>query len=197
MKPKDASTATAPSGRADARRNHERLLATAQEVFFERGADASLEEVARRAGVGIGTLYRHFPNRQRLLEALVAGSYDRLTDRARELAAEPDPGTALGAWLRAFIAEVTAFHGMAASVMVTLRDESTDLFSSCQSMRSAGAGLFERARLADAVPEGTDFKDVLWLVGSIAMSTEREPEAAERLLALAVRGLMPCPNPPH
>lgn len=194
MKSNDALPAAAPSGRSDARRNYERLLATAQEVFLEHGADASLEAIARRAGVGIGTLYRHFPTRQRLLEALLAESYDRLAGRARELSAGPEAGPALRTWLRAFIAEVTVFHGMAASVMVTLRDESTDLFSSCQSMRSAGAGLFERARLAGDVTADTEFKDVLWLVGSIAMSTEQDPEAAERLLDLAVRGVMPGPH---
>src|SRR3954452_2753784 len=88
--------------RADARRNVERLLAVAKETFAERGADAPLEEIARRAGVGIGTLYRHFPTREALLEALLRDSFEPLRAEADRLLTSPSPGDALDAWLRAF-----------------------------------------------------------------------------------------------
>src|SRR6266567_3379071 len=90
--------------RADARRNYERLLKGALEAFGEQGADtASLEEIARRAGVGIGTLYRHFPTRQALLEAVYRDQVDALGIRAAELMRTDPPGTALAQWLEALV----------------------------------------------------------------------------------------------
>src|ERR1700675_1521852 len=86
--------------RSHARRNHEVLVVTAREVFAERGSDASLEEIARRAGVGIGTLYRHFPNRDALVEAVFRDGVEAACSRGEELLALDDPGTALAAWLR-------------------------------------------------------------------------------------------------
>src|SRR5580704_12526653 len=106
------TTRTAPSAasadrpmRADARRNSELLLARAAEAFAERGADdVSLEEIARRAGVGIGTLYRHFPTRQSLLEAVFRDQVDVLARQATELREAPSPAAALEAWLRVMLA---------------------------------------------------------------------------------------------
>ncbi|MEV5830868.1 helix-turn-helix domain-containing protein [Spirillospora sp. NPDC052242] len=177
--------------RSDVRRNRARLLAAAREVFQREGAGASLEAVARRAEVGIGTLYRHFPTRQDLLEALLAGAYDDLAARARELADSPAPGDALLAWLRAFIARVTTFRGLAASAVVSLRDERTALLDSSRAMRAAGQRLFVRAQQAGDVAPGADFADVLRLAGAIATVTEQEPAAADRLLALAAWGVAP------
>jgi AcrR family transcriptional regulator len=91
--------------RSDARRNRERLLAAAMSAFTEYGADdTSLEEIARRAGVGIGTLYRHFPTRQSLLESVYRDQVEALCARARALREDPSPGAALTAWLRALVA---------------------------------------------------------------------------------------------
>src|SRR5216683_1164509 len=90
--------------RADARRNYERLLSAAAAAFATRGADdVSLEEIARRAGVGIGTLYRHFPTRQALLEAVYRDQVEALRARADELAEAESPGDALAEWLRAMV----------------------------------------------------------------------------------------------
>src|SRR5215472_5244918 len=94
----------APPKRADARRNYERLIAAAAAVFAERGADdVSLEEIARRAGVGIGTLYRHFPTRQALLEAVYIDQVESLSARAGELLRAESPADALAEWLRAMV----------------------------------------------------------------------------------------------
>jgi AcrR family transcriptional regulator len=177
--------------RVDVRRNYQRLLTAATDVFTEEGADASMVAVARRADVGIATLYRHFPTRQDLMEALLTDRYDALSDRARELLADPSPGDALVTWLRAFITHVTAFRGMAASVMITLRDERSELFASCHLMRASGEELFTRAQLAGVVRPDVSYRDLLKLVGAIAMATEQTPEEADRLLALAMRGAMP------
>ncbi len=86
--------------RADARRSHERLLAAAAAAFAENGADAPLEDIARRAGVGIGTLYRHFPTRLDLQEAVFRTQVSAVCARGEELASSPSPGEAFASWLR-------------------------------------------------------------------------------------------------
>ncbi|MFI0481233.1 TetR/AcrR family transcriptional regulator [Actinomadura sp. 9N215] len=184
-------TAPARAMRADVRRNRARLLAAAREMFQRDGAGASLEAVARLAGVGIGTLYRHFPARQDLLEALLADGYDALAATGRELLVWPAPGEALTAWLRAFIAQTTAFRGMAASAVASLRDDRTEPSEACRAMRDAGEALFRRAQDAGDVPADAVFADALRLAGAIAIVTEGEPDAADRLLAVAIAGLVP------
>ncbi|WP_051712426.1 TetR/AcrR family transcriptional regulator [Spirillospora albida] len=199
------STDDTPQGavrqeRADVRRNRARLLAAAREVFGRDGAGASLEAVARRAGVGIGTLYRHFPARQDLLEALLADGFDRLAARARDLASAPDPGEALLEWLRAFVTAVTEFRGMAASARVALwvpehrpGEPAVDAGAArsggrAGQVRAAGEALFVRARDAGDVPSGADFADVLALACAVGMVAEQERGASERLLSLAASG---------
>ncbi|NEA24791.1 TetR/AcrR family transcriptional regulator [Actinomadura bangladeshensis] len=182
--------------RADVRRNRARLLAAARETFQRDGADASLEGVARTAGVGIGTLYRHFPTRQHLLEALLADVYADLAATARELLIAPAPGEALMTWLRAFASRVTVFRGLAAAAVLSLREESLreerpEPGCPRRAMCEAGEALFARAQRAGDAPAGTAFADVLWLTGAIAAVTEREPEAAGRLLSLAAAGMAP------
>lgn len=193
----DTPKAPARAVRADVRRNRARLLAAARETFQRDGADASLEGIARTAGVGIGTLYRHFPTRQHLLEALLADAYAELAATARELLIAPaPPGEALMTWLRAFVSRVTAFRGLAASAVVSLREESRregrpEPGCPRRAMCEAGEALYARAQRAGDAPAGTAFADVLWLTGAIAAVTEREPEAAGRLLALAAAGMAP------
>src|SRR5580692_276569 len=103
-----STTRTAPSAdrpmRADARRNSELLLARAADAIAERGADdVSLEEIARRAGVGIGTLYRHFPTRHSLLEAVFRDQVEAMARQAEDLRSSPAPASALEEWLRAMM----------------------------------------------------------------------------------------------
>lgn len=193
----DTPKAPARAVRADVRRNRARLLAAARETFQRDGADASLEGVARTAGVGIGTLYRHFPTRQHLLEALLADVYAELAAAARELLVAPAPGEALMTWLRAFVSRVTLFRGLAASAVVSLREESRregrpEPGCPRRAMCEAGEALYARAQQAGDAPAGTAFADVLWLTGAIAAATEREPESAGRLLSLAASGMAPC-----
>ncbi|NVI91551.1 TetR/AcrR family transcriptional regulator [Actinomadura sp. BRA 177] len=187
----DTPKAPARAVRADVRRNRARLLAAARETFQRDGADASLEGIARTAGVGIGTLYRHFPTRQHLLEALLAGVYEELAGTARDLLVSPAPGEALMTWLRAFVSQVTVFRGLAASAVVSLRDERPEPSPSRRAMCEAGEALFARAQQAGEAPKDTAFADVLWLTGAIAAVTEREPDAAGRLLSLAAAGMAP------
>jgi AcrR family transcriptional regulator len=178
--------------RADARRNYETLLTAANAAFEEHGAEASLDDIARRAGVGIGTLYRHFPSRQSLLEHVVRDRLDALRAQAEDLLRLPSPSAALAAWLRTLAAQATTFRGLAASVMITMLDERTDLFASCQAMRAAGLALLTRAQDAGEVRPDVSSSELLLLVYGVAWATEQVPRGAEqtdRLLSLLMDGL--------
>ncbi|MGW6512772.1 TetR/AcrR family transcriptional regulator, partial [Streptomyces niveus] len=132
--------------RADAQRNYDRLLAVAQEAFREQGADVPLDDIAKRAGVGPGTLYRHFPHRDALLAAVIRDSIDSLHARAEELLVAAHPDAALLDWLRAAVAHAGAYSGLASSMMSSMYDEGSPLHSSCARMHEAGARLMARAR---------------------------------------------------
>src|SRR3978361_1356783 len=112
--------------RAAARRNYERVLAAAREAFAEGGESTALEEIARRAGVGIGTLYRHFPNRQALLEALYVGEVEDICRTAVELD-DADPGEALNSWFGAFLGYMATKQALAAELLNYL-DRDNELF---------------------------------------------------------------------
>ncbi|MFB7355728.1 TetR/AcrR family transcriptional regulator [Streptomyces gardneri] len=188
--PKDAATPPRRPMRADARRNLERIVAAAGELIAEHGADASLEEVARRAGVGSATLHRHFPSRQALLEAVFKDRVEALCARAGDLLAEPDAGQALSTWLRAVGAHAVANRGLGTSLM---RDADPSLGETCHDMiTSAGDALLTRARAADAVRPEVTITRLLKLVGAIALATEQDPDGAaeaELLLAIAIDGV--------
>lgn len=179
--------------RADARRNYERLLNEAAAAFRERGADASLEEIARRAGVGIGTLYRHFPDRFALMGEVFQTQVDVLDAAARTLTAEAGrtPMDVLAAWLRRYVDVANTIRGVAA----TLMDEGLMLDCKKQ-LRDTVELLAARAResgelRADVVPE-----DILRLTSAIAYAAEKaaaknpdDTGVTDRLLNLALDGL--------
>jgi AcrR family transcriptional regulator len=179
--------------RADAQRNYQRLLTAASETFAEQSADdASLEEIARRAGVGIGTLYRHFPNRQALLEAVYSDQVNLLWSRAQELSQAADPGAALAEWLRAVVGFGRTKRSLTTALLATL-DKDSELLSACsQLLRESAATLVGRAQQAGIVRADADPKDLLRLVHGISMVVEREPAdsgQADRLLGLVLDGL--------
>jgi AcrR family transcriptional regulator len=179
--------------RADARRNRELLLTAALAAFTEHGADdVSLEEIARRAGVGIGTLYRHFPTRQELLEAVYRDQVEALCALAAGLLREPSPGEALGTWLRGMIAFSTTKRSLVTSMLATM-DKTAELFSVCSTeIRRAVESLLVRAQEAGEIRGDVDATDVMRLSHAITVATERapeNPEQAERLLGLMLDGL--------
>ncbi|PZG51541.1 TetR family transcriptional regulator [Spongiactinospora gelatinilytica] len=178
--------------RADARRNYESLLATAHAMFSEHGTDASLEEIARRAGLGIGTLYRHFPTREALLEALLHDRMEGLAAEAGALLADPSPRAALWRWLTAFTERAFIYRGLPASVMATLRDETSELAASCHRLNTAGAALIRRAQDAGEIRADVAPADVMAMAGAIAWVGEQtpdDPERRSRLLTLLADGL--------
>jgi AcrR family transcriptional regulator len=177
--------------RADARRNYDLLVAAADAAFTERGADASLEDIARRAGVGIGTLYRHFPNREDLLAKVLNDSVAGVVARAHELRDMSPPSAALAAWLEATMRHCTTYSGLASALAASLVTTSTELGCSCQAMSSAGAMLLARAQEAGEIRRDVDIKDLMLAVNAAGWAAEKtsEPAAAQRLLTLLLDGL--------
>ncbi|KUF17864.1 MULTISPECIES: TetR/AcrR family transcriptional regulator [Streptomyces] len=180
--------------RADARRNHQRLLSEARAAFAEHGTDTSLEDVARRAGVGIGTLYRHFPTRHALLSAVFEDAVCDLLTRSNALLDAPQPCAALVEWLRAIITHAGEYRGLARALMSASRDDSSALARCSRPMHEAGTGLLARAQESGAIREGVSIDDLLQLTNAIALAAEEspdDPELADRLLTLTLRGLKP------
>ncbi|MBT2674298.1 TetR/AcrR family transcriptional regulator [Streptomyces sp. SD35] len=178
--------------RADARRNYERLVTEARSAFAERGTDASLEDVARRAGVGIGTLYRHFPNRDALLSAVFEDAVGDLLTRSRELLHAPEPCAALVTWLREMVTHAGEYRGLARSLMSVSYDNTSALARCSGPIREAGGALLARAQEAGRVREDVAIGDLLQLTHAIALAAEEtpgDPELADRLLMLTLRGL--------
>jgi AcrR family transcriptional regulator len=189
------ATAAAPRRRrADAQRNSERLLGVAREVFAEHGPDASLEEIARRAEVGIGTLYRHYPTRQALLEAVFRDSVESSCARAEELMQTATPFDALASWLREQLEVAGACQSLGASVMITMLDEHADAPPPCEAMRVSGAALLARAQSSGDVRADTNIEDLLRLVNAVALATEDTPDGqaqADRMFTLLMDGVRP------
>ncbi|MEV8425995.1 TetR/AcrR family transcriptional regulator [Streptomyces niveus] len=178
--------------RADARRNYERVLREARAAFAEHGTDASLEDVARRAGVGIGTLYRHFPTRQALMSAVFQEALADLLDRSRELAGSDRPCHALVAWLRALITHAGEYRGLSRALMSASYDASSGLTQCSTKLRTAGELLLVRAQMSGDVRADTSIDDLMQLTNAIALAAEQapdDPELADRLLTLTLTGL--------
>jgi AcrR family transcriptional regulator len=187
-----ATLSTPPPGaplRADARRNRERLLAAAASAFAEQGADAPLEDIARRAGVGIGTLYRHFPTRLALQEGVFRSQVETVCARGRELAGAPSPGEAFAAWLRVLAGFLAAKRGLSHALISTLGKDS-ELISSCgQAMRDTAGQLLTRAQQAGAVRGDLSAMDVMRLMHGIGVATEHASGEADRMLSLLLDGM--------
>lgn len=183
--------------RADARRNYERLLSAALATFAEDGADtASLEEIARRAGVGIGTLYRHFPTRQALLEAVYRDQVAALQVRAAELLQTEPPAAALADWLRAMVAFGGTKRSLTTALLQTLDRDSELLSSSGAILRGSTSELLERAQRAGVARTDVSGTDVLRLAHGVSMASDwapGDPGQAERMLTLVIDGLLTRP----
>ncbi|MFC4585175.1 TetR/AcrR family transcriptional regulator [Sphaerisporangium corydalis] len=178
--------------RADAQRNFERILAVARTVVAEQGTQASLRDIARRAGVGLGTLYRHFPTRDALLETLLGRRFDLLAERADALAGTRAPVEALKEWLGEFTAGAAVYRGLAASMMATIDDENSPLHASCAAMRRSGARLLARAQEAGEVRADIDGTDLFALVSAVGWVSDQAPSLTarrEHLLSLVMDGL--------
>ncbi|WP_449221626.1 TetR/AcrR family transcriptional regulator [Tistrella mobilis] len=161
--------------RADAQKNYEQLLAVARQVIADEGAEASLRDIARRAGVGLGTLYRHFPTREALLDALLRNGFDALAGRAAELEAREDRGAALVAWLREAVAMTHEYRGAIALMVAAIADEESALHGSCTGLRAAGTRLLHRAQETGAARADMDGNDLFALISALAWLADQPP----------------------
>jgi AcrR family transcriptional regulator len=179
--------------RADAQRNVARLIAAAREAFAAHGPNAPLDDIARTAGVGAGTLYRHFPTRLALFEAVYRDSVERLCADGERLAETEPPAEALVDWLKGFVTVVSQKRGLAAAL--TEEGRTSELFVQCHTMINAtGAALLDRAKSAGAVRDDLELGDLLKMAKAFALAAESSPEGpalAERLLVLSMDGLRP------
>ncbi|MFC9076411.1 TetR/AcrR family transcriptional regulator [Streptomyces sp. NPDC057062] len=189
--------------RADARRNYERLLKAAAVAFAEHGENASLDDIAKRAGVGSGTLYRHFPTRQALLEAAYVDRIEAIAARADELAKELPPGEALVEWLNELCAGTIQVRGMKALLgsavtdgsSLAVTDGSSLAVTACgTSMKEAAGRLVEAAQREGTLREDLEPIEVLRLAHGVATASELADGRGEhirRYLSLLTDGLRP------
>ncbi|WP_433554349.1 TetR/AcrR family transcriptional regulator [Micromonospora zamorensis] len=185
--------------RADARRNYTRLLAVAEQEIATHGADASLEQIARIAGVGSATVRRHFPSRHALLDAVFHGLIETLCDQARALQDAADARAALLEWLNTVIGYAATMRGLAMAMTRDCTTEPTEAHEHCATaqLTEAGAPLVRRAATDGAVAPDVTIGDLLALITGIALATEHHPDPAadaNRLLGLAVAGISPTPR---
>jgi AcrR family transcriptional regulator len=174
--------------RADARRNYEKVLAAAREAFAEGGESTALEEIARRAGVGIGTLYRHFPNRQALVEALYVGEVDEIC-RSADVGEDADPWEALSGWFERFIGYIATKQALANELLNYL-DRDAALFKVCRtSLWEAGEPLLTRAQEAGAVRPDVSIGEVIQMVMGIAKIPTGDAAQTQQILRIALDGL--------
>ncbi|QNP75188.1 TetR/AcrR family transcriptional regulator [Streptomyces roseirectus] len=177
--------------RADARRNYARILAVAGEEVAAHGADASLEQIARTAGVGSATVRRHFPTRRALLEAVSRERIEALCARAHALTGQDDGRTALLAWLDDVLAYSVSARGLAAALAY---DGPVHENSCSAALEEAAEPLLRRAARDGALAADITVSDLITLIVGIVLATEHHPDPAtraSRLFRLAVTGLSP------
>jgi AcrR family transcriptional regulator len=186
----DTDIATLPQRpkRADARRNYDKLIAAAHDAFAEAGTSASLEDIARRAGVGIGTLYRHFPTRQHLLEAVYLEEVEAICRTAADFEGLP-PWEALSGWLHAFVGFAATKRALADELFNYIERDAV-VFQTCgAAITTVGGALLKRAQDAGEVRPDTNITDIARLVGGISVINATDPEQIERILDVALDGL--------
>lgn len=165
--------------RADAQRNHDRIVAVARQAFGEKGLDASLDEIAKRAEVGPGTLYRHFPTRDHLYRAVLEGWQDEVEADGEQLKAlaEADPERALIEWAHHHYAQKSFFRGLHSRLLAADNDDSTSALFDCKTvLNGIGEEILDRAKAAGLVDPGVQVRMVSQLLSGIGMVAERVPD---------------------
>jgi AcrR family transcriptional regulator len=177
--------------RADARRNNERLVTAAREVFTKCGGGASMEAIAKQAGVGVGTLYRHFPKRIDIVEAVYRTDVDELICAAEEAVAHNEPWQALVVWLQAFLR-----YGQVKRTFLNELHEAFDKnpqlkVASRERINKAVGTVLGRAQQAGAARTDLDGSDLMQIIGPMCTSATLTEAQGERLLAMILDGLRP------
>jgi AcrR family transcriptional regulator len=177
--------------RADARRNYDKLVAAARKVFLEQGGGASLEAIAKEAGVGVGTLYRHFPKRIDIVEAVYREDVDGLVVSAEELVSELEPWPALVAWLDAFVRYASTKRTFLNELHEAFEENPQLRLRSRERIEGAIDMVLRRAQEAGVVRTDLDGSDLMQLLGSMCMSVTLTEEQSQRLLGMIEDGLRP------
>lgn len=153
--------------RSDAKENYRQLLATARAVVSEEGANASMRDIARKAGVGPATLFRHFPTRDALLDTLLGSALEALTQKADALESALSADDALVAWLREAVGFVRIYSGVVTLMANALSDPDSALHASCENLRSAGTRLLTRAQAEGMADKDMTGSDMFALIGAL------------------------------
>jgi AcrR family transcriptional regulator len=179
--------------RSDARRNREKLVAVARAAFAAADGTVALETIAREAGVGIGTLYRHFPTREELVEAVYAAELDDVTASAPALLGELPPEAALRAWMDRYSAFVETKRGMADSLRASLASGRIATPATRRRITAAIGSILDAGALAGTLRAGVDPEDVTLMLLGVFLSTSagKDAERIGRLLDLIVDALRP------
>ncbi|MGB3307560.1 MAG: helix-turn-helix domain-containing protein [Thermomicrobiales bacterium] len=179
--------------RADARRNYDRLVAQAHEVFVEQGVGASFEEIARRAGVGPGTLYRHFPTREALLSTVMESAFLAQHAYALELLERKDAAEALEDYARYWIRNTAIYKGLAMEAMkAAIEGDVSSMAASCMAVRADGDRILERAQASGKIRKDIEQKDIWRLLHGVVMAvkdTEIDQATARTMIDVILKGL--------
>jgi AcrR family transcriptional regulator len=182
--------------RADARANRVRILEVAEEVFGKGGESASTEEVARLAGVGIGTVFRHFATKAALLEAVLARRFDRLREQADALLNAADPGQAFFGFFRYLVADAPAKIGIAEALLDAGGDSNGEAAQASTELRRAFGALLQRAQKAGVIRDDVELPEVYALLVGVSRAAAHEhldEEVRARILTIIFDGLAPRP----
>lgn len=169
-----------PPLRADAQKNRERILTAAEKVFLERGASATVEDVAKRAGVGIGTLYRRFPTREALLGASYNARFLSLAQASRARDGELGEAGALRAYLEELVLYTSVYRGFAVSLATVLQTGTPG----CHATTEEGKRLLARAQNAKVIRADVSFDDLVWVAMAISLAIENDGEPKSRIAHL-------------
>ena len=176
--------------RADARRNRDRLVEVAATAFAEQGIDTSLEEIARRAGVGIGTLYRHFPTREHLVEVVYRREVEAVCAAAGELARQHPADVALEQWMQRFVDYIATKRGLATSLRILITSDSTLFSDTSGRVSQALRGLVDAAVADGSIRDDVDSSDVLHALWGIYSAPDTNwRDRSRRLVSLLMDGL--------
>lgn len=185
--------------RADAQRNRDKILDAARAAFRERGAACSLDEIAKRAGVGAGTLYRHFPTRDDLIDAVMRDWAERIeSDCQAVVASDLPPRMALTDWFNRFVENVGIYQGAAAKLMSAMDDPASPIYRKCQVLVAANTRVLDSVRAKGALRDDVDSREVMRLVSgvaSVADSSRLAPAEAAPMLAIVLDGILKPDGP--
>lgn len=181
--------------RADAKKNYSLLLAVARDVVTEHGVDASMRDIARRAGVGLATLLRHFPTREALFDALLRTNLDALTQKAGEFETTNPPDEALVSWFREGVAFVHSYSGVVALMASAHEDPDSALYASCAAVHEAGGRLLLRAQAEGTARADMDGDDLFALMSALGWAADQPSFAprAEHLFHIIASAILTNP----